>query len=135
MAHWGKRVAKELHQLQKDPPEGVSVWADKEDDLKKLEASVKGPEDSPFSAGVFRLSIDLSERYPFEPPRVRFVTPVLHPNIDSGGRICLDVLKMPPKGSWSPSQTIRSVLMSIRLLLAEPNPDDPLMPDIVGSCS
>lgn len=36
-------------------------------------------------------------RYPNDPPKVRFVTPVYHPNIDNGGRICLDTLKMPPK--------------------------------------
>ena len=36
-------------------------------------------------------------RYPFEPPRVRFITPVFHPNIDGEGRICLDTLKMQPQ--------------------------------------
>jgi len=61
---------------------------------------------------------------------VRFVTPIYHPNIDSGGRICLDVLKMPPQGGWKPSQNLSTVLTSIYLLMAEPNPDDGLMPDI-----
>jgi hypothetical protein len=36
-------------------------------------------------------------RYPFEPPKVRFVTPVYHPNIDERGRICLDTLKPQPQ--------------------------------------
>ncbi|KAJ1336208.1 hypothetical protein BSLG_007525 [Batrachochytrium salamandrivorans] len=49
---------------------------------------------------------------------------------DDHGRICLDILKMPPKGSWRPSIHISGVLNSIRLLLLEPNPDDPLSDDI-----
>ena len=47
------------------------------------------------------LMIDFSSpshpRYPFEPPCFKFVTPIYHPNIDTAGRICLDLLKMPPK--------------------------------------
>lgn len=62
--------------------------------------------------------------YPFEPPGVRFATPVHHPNIDAGGRICLDVLSLPPKGAWRPSLNIATVLASVRALLASPNGDD-----------
>jgi ubiquitin-protein ligase len=38
-----------------------------------------------------------THRYPFEPPKVRFLTPVYHPNIDERGRICLDTLKPQPQ--------------------------------------
>lgn len=89
-----------------------------------------GPDGSPYEKGVFQLEIDIPERYPFEPPKVRFVTPIYHPNIDDGGRICLDTLKMQPKGSWLPSVNISTLLTTIRLLMAEPNADDGLMPDI-----
>ena len=39
---------------------------------------------------------------------------------------------MQPKGSWKPSLNLSSVLTSLRLLLTEPNPADPLMADIAN---
>ncbi len=36
------------------------------------------------------------------------------------------------QGSWKPSISLATTLTSLRLLLAEPNPDDPLMDDIAA---
>lgn len=91
---------------------------------------IDGPKASPYEGGRFKLEILLPERYPFEPPKVTFLTPVYHPNIDTGGRICLDTLNMPPKGAWKPSVNISTVLISLHLLLDAPNVDDPLMDDV-----
>ncbi|XP_069840661.1 ubiquitin-conjugating enzyme E2 T-like [Dendropsophus ebraccatus] len=123
------RLKRELQLLSTEPPSGVSCWlvGDKMDELR---AQVVGGPGTPYEGGVFSLEVTVPDRYPFEPPRVQFVTPIYHPNIDTAGRICLDILKPPPKGAWRPALSLSSVLTSIQLLMAEPNPEDPLMADI-----
>ena len=52
-----------------------------------------GPPDSPFQGGVFFLTIHFPTDYPFKPPKVAFTTKIYHPNINSNGSICLDILR------------------------------------------
>ncbi|KAG8451102.1 hypothetical protein GDO86_003390 [Hymenochirus boettgeri] len=123
------RLNRELQLLNKEPPPGVTCWQ-QEGSMDDLRAQVVGGLGTPYEGGIFNLEIIIPERYPFEPPKIRFLTPIYHPNIDSAGRICLDILKLPPKGAWRPALNISTVLTSIQLLMSEPNPDDPLMADI-----
>ncbi|XP_053562906.1 ubiquitin-conjugating enzyme E2 T [Bombina bombina] len=123
------RLKRELQLLTTEPPPGVTCWQH-DDRVDELRAQVVGSSGSPYEGGIFNLEIVVPERYPFEPPKIRFLTPIYHPNIDSSGRICLDILKLPPKGAWRPALNISTVLTSIQLLMSEPNPDDPLMADI-----
>lgn len=124
------RLKKELERLRLDPPHGVTCWPKDDGRVDILQAQLLGAEGTPYEGGVFLLEIKIPERYPFLPPQVQFSTPIYHPNVDTAGRICLDVLKSQPQGSWKPAHNLSTVLTSIQLLLSEPNPDDGLMADI-----
>ena len=122
-----KRIAEELKEITKDPPTNCSAGP-VEEDLFHWVATIMGPEDSPYHGGIFYLDIYFTNDYPFKPPKINFKTQIYHPNINTSGAICLDILK----DQWSPALTIYKVLISICSLLTDPNPNDPLEPDIAN---
>lgn len=122
-----KRIQKELQEISTNPPYNCSAGIIG-DNLYNWTATIIGPEKSPYKGGVFNLEINFPEDYPFNPPKIRFTTKIYHCNINSSGGICLDILK----DQWSPALTISQILLSICSLMDDPNPDDPLMPDIAN---
>ncbi|KAB0347744.1 hypothetical protein FD755_004826 [Muntiacus reevesi] len=128
---------RELSDLQRDPPAHCSAGPVGDDltcfhehhsvlpPLKGLYPGSHRP-DSAYQGGVFFLTVHFPTDYPFKPPKIAFTTKIYHPNINSNGSICLDILR----SQWSPALTVSKVLLSICSLLCDPNPDDPLVPDI-----
>mmetsp|Transcript_28228 Transcript_28228/g.39017 ORF Transcript_28228/g.39017 Transcript_28228/m.39017 type:complete len:195 (+) Transcript_28228:2-586(+) len=115
------RVQKELREIQRDTASGVSVDM-VDNSFEKLIGSIKGPESTVYSGGIFKVDIQIPRAYPFEPPKMRFITKVWHPNVSSqNGAICLDILK----DAWSPALTLKTALLSVQALLSSPEPDDP----------
>ncbi|XP_013927222.1 PREDICTED: ubiquitin-conjugating enzyme E2 D2-like [Thamnophis sirtalis] len=96
-----KRIHKELNDLARDPPAQCSAGP-VGDDMFHWQATIMGPNDSPYQGGVFFLTIHFPTDYPFKPPKVAFTTRIYHPNINSNGSICLDILR----SQWSPALTI-----------------------------
>lgn len=121
-----RRIMKEYRDLIQSPIPNCQAGPIRLEEPLQWEATIKGPEYTPYQDGMFRLKIIFPVNYPFKPPKVQFITKIFHPNINSGGAICLDILK----DQWSPVLTIDKVLLSISSLLADPNPNDPLVTEI-----
>ncbi|XP_043707351.1 ubiquitin-conjugating enzyme E2 27-like isoform X3 [Telopea speciosissima] len=118
------RVQKELAECNRDMEiSGVSIMLHGNgNDLSHLSGTISGPVATPYEGGTFQIDIRLPDGYPFEPPKMQFVTKVWHPNISSqNGAICLDILK----DQWSPALTLKTALLSLQALLSAPEPDDP----------
>lgn len=98
-----------------------------DNDLYHWNGVIIGADYSPYFNGIFKVDIHFPSEYPFKPPKIKFITPIYHPNVDSKGNICLDILKH----NWSPALTIFKVLLSLISLLDDPNPDD-LLDAVIG---
>ena len=121
-----KRLKNEIKNIESNPVTNCSAGPIDKENLTLWEATIFGPNGTPYDGGVFKLKIKFTDEYPLKAPQIYFVTPIYHCNINSNGGICLDILK----DNWSPALTISNVLLSICSLLSEPNPKDPLVPEI-----
>mmetsp|Transcript_43485 Transcript_43485/g.103366 ORF Transcript_43485/g.103366 Transcript_43485/m.103366 type:complete len:153 (+) Transcript_43485:590-1048(+) len=73
-----------------------------------------------FHSNIIEIYLPLT--YPLKPPIISFFSHTNHPNIDSLGRPCVDILK----DGWSPALQIRTLVLSIQSFICNPNFNDPL---------
>ncbi|CAN6163202.1 unnamed protein product [Urochloa humidicola] len=116
-----RQLAKELKNLDDSPPEGIKVSVN-DDDFTTIFADIEGPAGTPYENGVFRMKLLLSRDFPHSPPKGFFLTKIFHPNIATGGEICVNTLKK----DWNPGLGLRHVLLVVRCLLIEPFPESAL---------
>ncbi|VDK38211.1 unnamed protein product [Taenia asiatica] len=109
---WGRWTSEES---------GVSGFPENDNIMKWL-ATIHGPEKTVYEGEVYKLSLEFGSSYPYKPPVVRFISRCFHPNVDTSGNICLDILRE----EWSALYTVKSILLSIRSLLSEPNNRSPM---------
>lgn len=106
---------------QDDPPAGVSAGPISEDNMFQWQATIVGPDETPWEGGMFALRLTFPDEYPIKAPKVRFTCEMWHPNVYPDGTLCLDILQ----DAWAPVYTVSSMLSSIQSLLTDPNTDSP----------
>lgn len=136
MSKYNKRLKHEMEKInelikeqKKNSMILSAMW--KDTDIYSWTAFIKGPIGSPFEKGIYEIDIKIPVDYPMNPPKCVFKTKVYHPNVGSGGDICVDILK----SEWSPVMSISKVLESICSLLDDPNPNSPLNSDAASTFS
>ena len=121
-----KRILKEIKEVTTQDNTPWINLSPLRSDIYHLLAGIEGPPDTPYEGGVFWIDVRYPRDYPYFPPKLQFLTRIYHPNIDSRGNICLDLLE----DRWSPQMRISQVLVCIGSLLDDPGLVDPLVPEI-----
>ncbi|KAL3098269.1 hypothetical protein niasHT_013377 [Heterodera trifolii] len=112
---------------------GFRAWFDN-NNLFKWRIIIDGPPETPYAGCKFTALLKFPASYPHYPPTMTFLTDILHPNVDRSGQVCISILHSPgtdPLGyeqaseRWNRNRTVESILVSVQLLLAEPNFNSP----------
>ncbi|KPI35833.1 Ubiquitin-conjugating enzyme E2 15 [Cyphellophora attinorum] len=88
-----------------------------------------------YGGGFFRAVLTFPTDYPLLPPKMRFTTPIWHPNIyHPSGDVCISILHPPEDDKygyetaaerWTPVQSPETILLSVISMLSSPNDESP----------
>ena len=73
-------LQKQLKDLTKNPVEGFSAGLANDNDIYNWEVLIIGPPDTLYEGGFFKAHLTFPKDYPNKPPKMRFLTPIWHPN-------------------------------------------------------
>lgn len=129
-------LARQLKQMQndKDAIPGISVGL-VSDNVFEWEVMLMISDDCAYyGGGFFRARLSFPTEYPLMPPKMKFETPIFHPNIYANGEVCISILHPPEEDKygyesaaerWSPVQSPETILLSVISMLSSPNDESP----------
>ena len=136
MSNFSKELLKkQLKDLSKNPDLPFNVGLIDENDFYKWSVLFTGPEDTIYEGGFFKAILTFPEDFPQNPPEMRFITEMFHPNIYKDGKVCISILHSPgvdvfntqekAEERWRPSLGVEQILISVISMLNDPNCDSP----------
>jgi ubiquitin-conjugating enzyme E2 G1 len=125
-------LRRQLTELTKRPVEGFSAGLVDDNNLYEWDVMIIGPADTLYEGGFFKARLTFPPEFPLLPPKMRFITPMWHPNIYPDGGVCISILHAPGDDQygyedagerWMPVHTVESILLSVISLLSSENPN------------
>ena len=136
MSNFSKELLKkQLKDLSKNTDLPFNVGLIDENDFYKWSVLFTGPEDTIYEGGFFKAILTFPLDFPQNPPEMRFITEMFHPNIYKDGKVCISILHSPgvdvfntqekAEERWRPSLGVEQILLSVISMLNDPNCDSP----------
>ncbi len=66
---------------------GFKIKPIKDNDYTKWKMSMAAPEDSDYAGGKYELLVEFIVDYPYENPKIKFITPIYHCNVKDNGEL------------------------------------------------
>lgn len=128
-------LRRQLIELSKNPPEGVSVGLTEEENIFKWEVMLIGPPETLYEGGFFKARLLFPPDFPNQPPKMVFTSTMWHPNVYPDGTVCISILHPPGEDKfneqesaderWRPILGVEAILLSVISMLSDPNDDSP----------
>lgn len=119
------RLQDEYRNLLRHPPPGGSASPRDTENPFVWDATILGPENTPWEGGLFSLIVRFSCQHPYRPPFARFTSKMFHPNITSDGIPALDSIQT----RWNSNARVSTILDELQAMLASPSPVYPVNQD------
>jgi ubiquitin-conjugating enzyme E2 G1 len=128
-------LSKQLKNLQEDKSLSNISAGLINDNIYEWEVMLMIGDDCKFyGGGFFKAKLSFPTDYPLSPPKMKFITPIWHPNIYTDGNVCISILHPPEEDKygyediserWLPIHTPTSILLSVMSMLSSPNDESP----------
>lgn len=118
------RLTKDIESLDLPPQariEFTNTTAEGKRDMTDFNV-IMTPSEGYWKGGSFVFRFEIPPEYNFKPPKVTCATRIYHPNIDTEGHVCLNILRE----EWSAAMDINACVNGLNFLFYAPNPEDPL---------